>query len=446
MELFNIEAEQAILGSIILNNNKIEQLDILEPKHFYLPAHEKLFKHLRNCVQNEEKRQDSVTLKTFFKLEKSMALLEEDYLSQLLAVAGNISVFVSLKDYAKDLIVLWQKRELFDAIKEINQADTLLEIKNQLNEKFNAIETEIEDLPKSAEDLMRDFIIRKVENKEVGELIQTQFKNLDSILGGLYPANLVILGGKTSMGKTAVGLNVARRIAEVTEEKEGVPTYLLSIEMKNDEVLGRFLMDEASINGYRLRTATLKPIEEQAAMIAKNSFKSKLLMEDKAGWDMTKIHTRVKQLVKKFGVKVVVIDYLQKIVPASLKESRERQIGGIAEDLKTMAKKLDIVVIVLCQLSRENDKRPNKRPLLSDLRDSGSIEQEADVVLFVHRDDYYLEKEAEPEHSPNYSRWLETYNRVKGKAVLLVAKNRNGQTGESEMKFDKEFQRFTETN
>jgi len=440
MDLFNIEAEQAILGSIILNNNKIEQLDILEPKHFYLPAHEKLFKHLRNCIQNEEKRQDSVTLKTYFKLEKSMVTMPEDYLSQLLLAAGQVSVLISLKDYAKDLIVLWQKRELFNAIKEINEADTLSEIKNQLNAKFDALETETEDLPNSAEFLMQDFIFRKVEQKEKGELIKTGFQKLDKVTGGFYPANLVILGGKTSMGKSAVGLNIAKNIA-----KE-IPTYLLSIEMKNDEVMGRFLMDEASVNGYRLRDCDLKPMEEQAALIAKNNFKSKLYVEDKAGWNVAKIHNRVKQLVKKLKIKVVIIDYLQKIAPSNPKESRERQIGGIAEDLKTMAKKLDVVVIVLCQMSRENEKRQNKRPLLSDLRDSGSIEQEADVVLFVHRDDYYLEKEAEPEYSPNYSRWLETYNRVKGKALVIVAKNRNGQVGESEMNFDKEFQRFTEIN
>ena len=438
MELFNIEAEQAILGSIILNNDKIEQLDILEPKHFHLPAHEKLFKHLKNCIESEEKREDSVTLKTYFQLEKSMALMPDDYLSQLLQAAGDVSVFISLKDYAKELIVLWQKRELSNLIKELNYSCPLSDIKNQLNEKFEAVETESEESPSSAEDLMKDFVLRKIENKEKGELIKTDFANLDKITGGFYPANLVILGGKTSMGKTAIGLNFAKKIA-----KE-IPTYLLSIEMKNDEVIGRFLMDEASVNGYRLRDCALKPFEEQAALSVKNNFKSKLLIEDKAGWNIDKIYQRVSQVVKKSGVKVVIIDYLQKIIPSNPKESRERQIGGIAEDLKTMAKKLNIVVIALCQLSRENEKRQNKRPLLSDLKDSGSIEQEADVVLFVHRDDYYLEKEAEPEYSPNYSRWLDTYNQVKGKAALIVAKNRNGQTGESEMIFDKEFQRFTE--
>lgn len=440
--MHNQQAEQALLGSIILNNQKIEQVEFLEPKHFYLEAHQKLFKHLVNCVISEEKRQDSVTLRTYFKLEKSMQELGGiDYLEQILVCAGEMSVLISVKDYGKEILTLWQKREFFSALEGIDKSNTLEEIKNQLEEKFDALEFEIGKEPRFVNDLMRNFIFRKVEKKEVGELINFGYPVLDSVLSGLYPANLVTLAGKTSMGKTAFALNLARKISE---GRNGVASYFLSIEMKDDEVLGRFLVEMASVNGYRLRNGQLKPMEEQAAMLAKQNCNINLLLDDSSGISVNQIWSKVKKAVKKYGVKVVFIDYLQKIVPLNTKESRERQIGGIAEKLKDMAKKLDIVVVCLCQLSRENEKRQNKRPLLSDLRDSGSIEQESDVVLFVHRDDYYLEKEKEPEYSPNYSRWLEAYNKTKDKAFILVAKNRNGETGESEMRFNKEFQRFTE--
>lgn len=439
--MFNQEMEQIILGNIILNNSKLELIDFLEPKHFYFEAHQKLFKHLVNCIIDEDKKQDSVILKTYFDLEKSMQELGgAEYLKTILEVTGSISL-ISVKDYGKEILNLWQKRELFNLIATLDKAKTLEEIKNELEEKFDALELENEKEPSFINDLMKNFIHRKVELKEVGELINLGYQNLDKILCGLYPANFITLAGKTSMGKTAFSLNLAKKISQ---GENGIMSYFLSIEMKNDEVLGRFLVDFASVNGYRLRNGKLKPDEEQEIMGKKGDFNLKLLLDDSSCLNVNQIWSRVKKAVKKYGVKVVFIDYLQKIVPLNPKDSRERQIGGIAEKLKDMAKKLDIVVICLCQLSRENEKRQNKRPLLSDLRDSGSIEQESDVVMFVHRDDYYLEKEKEPEHSPNYPEWIKAYNGAKNKAYILVAKNRNGETGESEMRFDKEFQRFYE--
>lgn len=445
--MYNQEAEQRILGLIIMNNDKLEALDFLEPKHFYFEAHAKLFKHLRKCITNDECRQDAVTLKTYFQLEKSMQELGGfEYLTQVLLIEAGNCFMISVKEYGRILVDLWQKRELFDAIQDIDKAKTLEEIKSDLMEKFDSLELENESEGLLVNDLMKDYVLRTVEKKEIGELINLHYEKLDKVLSGLYPANLVVLAGKTSMGKTAFALNLAKKIAQTTETRQGIMTYFLSIEMKNDEVLGRFLVEEASINGYRLRNGQLKPIEEQAALVAKHNFNLNLILDDSSGITVNQIWTRVKKAIKKYGVKVLFIDYLQKIVPTNPKDSRERQIGGIAEKLKDMAKKLDIVVVCLCQLSRENEKRQNKRPLLSDLRDSGSIEQESDVVLFVHRDDYYLEKEAEPPHSPNYNRWLEAYESVKGKGLIIVSKNRNGECGESEMTFNKEFQRFTEIN
>lgn len=436
MELFNQRVEQGLIGLIILHNFRIDAVSFLNPEHFYFESHQRLFRYLKTSIAKGES-QDMMTLKSYFQSEPTMKLLGGyEYMQELLMAAGE--TILDTKDYGRNLLTLWQKRELFSAIESLDKSKTIEEIKNDLNEAFDGLEFENEKQPRSANDLMQNFILRKVEQKETGEIINLGYPLLDKILSGLYCGNMITLAGKTSMGKTAFALNLAKNIAQT------IPTVLFSIEMTEDEVLGRFLVEMASINGYRLKNGCLKPIEEQAAMIAKNNYNTRLFIDDPASITVANLESKIKRLVSKHGVKVVIIDYLQKMKPTNARDSRERQVGGIAEDLKTLAKKYQIVVIVLCQLSRENEKRQNKRPLLSDLRDSGSIEQESDVVMFVHRDDYYLEKEAEPPHSPNYNRWLEAYQRSKGKAYILIGKNRNGETGESEMKFDKEFQRFTE--
>jgi len=437
MSYYNTEAEQIVIGTCIMNNEHFAKVeDFLETKHFYHPEHRAIWQHFIS-VASSVGVANQITLKDFFANNQEIKKVGGvEYLSTLLTSA---SMLVPLKTYGLIIFNLWQKRELFNSLESIDKSMTLEQIKNDLIEKLDTLELKNETEPKLINDLMKDFIARKVENKEIGELINLEYPLLDKILGGLYYGNLVVLAGKASMGKTAFSLNIAKRISQKAA------TYLVSIEMTNDEVLGRFLVEQASISGYRLRKAELRPIEEQGVMIEKDKFKQMLYIDDTSGIGLAVLGSKIKKMVKK-GVKVVIIDYLQKIIPSNTKESRERQIGGIIEGLKDMAKKLKIVMIVLCQLSRENEKRPNKRPLLSDLRDSGSIEQESDVVMFVHRDDYYLEKEAEPTHSPNYSRWLEAYNNSKGKAYILVSKNRNGETGESQMFFDKQFQRFTETN
>jgi len=438
MELFNQRVEQGLIGLIILHNFRIDSVSFLNPEHFYFECHQNLFRYLKTSIAKGES-QDMMTLRSYLQSEPTMKIVGgHEYMQELLLAAGE--TILDAKDYGKNLLTLWQKRELFKAIESLDKSKTLEEIKSDLNETFDGLEFENEKQPRSANELMQNFIVRKVEQKETGEIINLGYPLLDKILSGLYCGNMITLAGKTSMGKTAFALNLAKNISQT------IPTVLFSIEMTEDEVLARFLVEMASINGYRLKNGCLKPIEEQAAMIAKNDYNSRLFIDDPASITVANLESKIKRLVSKHGVKVVIIDYLQKMKPTNLKDSRERQIGGIAEDLKTLAKKYQIVVIVLCQLSRENEKRQNKRPLLSDLRDSGSIEQESDVVMFVHRDDYYLEKEAEPPHSPNYNRWLEAYQRSKGKAYILIGKNRNGETGESEMKFDKEFQRFTEEN
>ncbi len=436
MELFNQRVEQGLIGLIILHNFRIDAVSFLNPEHFYFEAHQRLFRYLKTSIAKGES-QDMMTLKSYFQSEPTMKLLGGyEYMQELLMAAGE--TILDTKDYGRNLLTLWQKRELFSAIESLDKSKTLEEIKSDLNEAFDGLEFENEKQPRSANELMQNFIVRKIEQKETGEIINLGYPLLDQILSGLYCGNMITLAGKTSMGKTAFALNLAKNISQT------IPTVLFSIEMTEDEVLGRFLVEMASINGYRLKNGCLKPIEERAAMIAKNNYNTRLFIDDPASITVANLESKIKRLVSKHGVKVVIIDYLQKMKPTNARDSRERQVGGIAEDLKTLAKKYQIVVIVLCQLSRENEKRQDKRPLLSDLRDSGSIEQESDVVMFVHRDDYYLEKEAEPPHSPNYNRWLEAYQRSKGKAYILIGKNRNGETGESEMKFDKEFQRFTE--
>lgn len=439
-DLINFEAEQTILGSIILNNDKIFQVDNLDGKFFAIEAHGKLFDHLCKVIAIEDFRQDAVTLKTYFAEEYSMKELGGvDYLKNLLEIAGLNSVFTPLKSYAKIIIDLWQKREALEAIKNIDKGKTLEEIKNDLWLKFEALEVVHQSEAVLVEKLANDYIERKVINKQVDDIISSGYKSIDDITGGFYGGNLIILAGKTSMGKTSLGLNIAKQ----SSKTNGVLYH--SIEMSDDEVLNRFISEESSVNPYRLKSAQLKPIEDQTLLEKKDKLgKYKLLLNKSGAINLTRLNAVVKKAVDKHNIKLLVVDYLGRMTPLNTHEGRERQIAGLTDGLKNIAQKYNIAVLALSQLSRENEKRNNKRPILSDLRDSGSIEQDADIVMFVHRDDYYLEKEKEDPSSPRYEKWQEALNAVKGKAEILIQKNRNGMTGSVQMYFDKEFTRFVE--
>jgi len=431
----NQEAEQVILGTIIMNNIFYYRIaDLLEEKHFYFEEHKLIWKRFKDVIQ--ERIANEVTLKDFFANKEELKPIGGiNYINQLKLQATGI---IDIKDYSITLIKLWQKRELKRVLEESmdNLEDDFNAIKDNLDDEIGNLSFALSKEPRKIGDIAKEIIEAEHTQKE---LIDIGFSGSDKLIGGVALGNLFILAGRSSSGKTTMCLNIARNLAK----NDGV--IFFSIEVNDSSLVRKFITEQGSINPYRLKKGLMNQSELQAAQESiKVINQSKMIIDDDSSLTLTKIRSRIKRLSNKHLIKVICIDYLQLMTPEGKDFSREQQISKIVVGLKSIAREFNIVVIALSQLSRATDSRDNKRPILSDLRDSGAIEQAADVVAFVHRDEYYLEREREPEHSKYYEEWLRLYNASKGKADFIIAKNRDGQIGDVKFNFDGQFSRFTE--
>ena len=432
----NEQAEQAILGTIILNNAYLSKVaEFLEEKHFYFTAHQAIWTRISEVTK--EMAANQVTLKNFFETNFSTkdaggAL----YISKLLSEATS---FIDIKDCALVLVQLWQKRELERILKETSQKleGNFGDIKNDLDAQISDLSFALGKEPRHISKIAQE-VLKKSANK-TRELLNFGFSEMDKMLGGLELGSFVIVAGKSSSGKTTACLNFAKSVSK----REHV--LFFSVEVNEDQIASKIIVEDASVNSYRLRTGDLNQGESANIIPSMERIeKYKLIIDDSSGLTLSKITARLKRLMNKYPIKLIVIDYLQLMKPEGKDFSREQQIAKIAIGLKEIAKEFNIVVMALSQLSRASDSRDNKKPMLSDLRDSGSLEQAADVVAFIHRDEYYLEREREPEYSKHYHEWLALYEASKGKADLIIQKNRNGKIGEVKFRFESEFGRFTE--
>lgn len=426
-KLINQEVEACILGTIITNNIYLSAVqDFLEPKHFAYQDHQKIYEH----ILNNENVVNQITLKNLF----ANLPCGVEYITTLL---GQASVIISIKDYAKITIELWQKRELENIMAEIDLGSDFNSIKGEIEGRIAELQFATSKEPQKIHVLAENLLKKNEEGKR--ELLNLGFDQTDKLIGGLELGSFVIVAGKSSMGKTTLVLNFAKSVAK----DHGV--LFFSVEVNEDQIASKILVEDGTINPYRLRRNQLNELEQSgvpASMDRLNEYQ--LLVDDSAGLTLSKIRAKIKRTMNKQPLKMIVIDYLQLMKPEGRDFSREQQVSKIAIGLKDIAKEFNIVVMALSQLSRASDSRDNRRPMLSDLRDSGSLEQAADVVAFIHRDEYYLEREKVPEHSKYYSDWQELLAAARGKADLLVSKNRNGKIGEIKYNFESQFGRFTE--
>jgi replicative DNA helicase len=425
MEYTNQEAEEVLLGSIIMNNNFLLPLDFLAKEHFAFTEHQAIFGEIIRRITNNDSV-DSVTIQSF---------ADKNTIKKLLASASGI---LDIKSYGIEIVGLWQKREL-------NQA--LEYAKNEFLGDFRAIKEYLDGImadlsfalskePRNAFEIAKEVIENEYQKKE---LINLGFENSDNLIGGIAVGSLFILAGRSSSGKTTMCLNIAKNLSK----EAGV--LFFSIEVNEKSLVRKLVTEEVSIDPYRLKKGFLNASEKQAGMRAVEIIKqSQLIVDDDSELTLSKIRNRIKRIMIKQPLKAICIDYLQLITPEGKDFSREQQVSKIVVGLKSIARDFNIVVFALSQLSRATDSRDNKRPILSDLRDSGAIEQAADIVAFVHRDEYYLEREREPEHSPHYKEWLGLYEASKGVANFIIAKNRDGQIGDVKFYFDGKFSRFIE--
>tara|TARA_R110000868_G_scaffold104700_2_gene288615 strand:+ start:1252 stop:2547 length:1296 start_codon:yes stop_codon:yes gene_type:complete len=426
LELYSQEAEQAILGSLMMNNDYLLGMDFLEAKHFYFKDHQLIFERIITAIASS--RADQITLKAFF-VERI-----ENGLSYMSTLFGQASGVIDLKDYARLIVDFWQKRQLQESLQKINFSDDFLTIRDSLDDQLIDYGFESSKQPQHISKL-----VDKVIDDPKGELLFFDFENLDGLTGGVELSDLIILGGLPSSGKTTLCLNLARNISK----KGGV--IFFSIEVKDSSLARKFLSELASVNPFRIKQGNLNQGEHSSLdRSRKDTANYQLMIDDESGMTISKMRSKIKRIKRKMDIKMICIDYLQLMTPQKKEFSREQEVSKIVEGLKKIAKDFNIVVVALSQLSRAVHGRENKRPILSDLRDSGAVEANADIVMFVHRDEYFLERSREPEGSKNYKEWLSLYEASKSRADVILAKQRNGQLGDCQFHFDGLFSRFTQ--
>jgi len=424
----NLEAEQSVLGALMLDKNAIINVaDILLPEDFYKPAHVKIYEVILKLY---EKREPIDILSVTAKLKDENILKEiggNSYLTQLME---SVPTSAHVEHYAK---IVREKRVLRDLIK------TSAEITENAIGSTEDIETILDTIEQkvfaiSQHSFSQKFIQLKDELQTAYERIEklhrgegslrgvtTGFAELDNMLSGFQKSDLVVLGARPSLGKTSLALDIARNAAL----KENIPVGIFSLEMSREQIVDRFISSEAQIPLWELRTGRLKNDEdfELIQQALGQLSQAPIFIEDTPSPTILQMRSMARRLQAEHGLGLIVVDYLQLIQPRAHSENLVQQVTEFSRGLKSMARELNVPVLALSQLSREVDKRDNKRPRLSDLRESGSIEQDADVVLFIYR--------KEPDRiNPNSD--------DQNTAEIIIAKHRNGPVGTVKLKFDQE--------
>jgi replicative DNA helicase len=429
-ENFNQEIEEALLGTILSNNIYLLKSPNLEAKHFYFDDYQKIFEEVIKRIGAGEVV-DFRIISTFVKNNG----IDTKIIKNL---SNATSGLVDMESYSNEVIRLWQIRELKKILTLIisDKTSDFNSIKNKLEGDIADISINMSNQPKKI-----DKVIDDVLSNHQKELIFTGFDKLDTLTGGFELGNLVIIGGRPSSGKTTFCLNFAKNVSL----SHGV--LFFSMEVSDKSLARKFLNETTGASAYRLKIGATTEKDKLSIENNRHTWKDyNLILDQENGINLLTIRSKIKRAMLKNDIKMICIDYLQLIASSGKEFSREQQISRIAEGLKKIAKDFNIVVVALSQLSRAGDSRENKRPILSDLRDSGAIEQNADIVMFTHREEYFLEREKVPEHSKHYGDWLKCYNDVKGKADIIVSKNREGECGDILFNFNGKQSKFWEAN
>jgi replicative DNA helicase len=465
----NVEAEAALLGALMIDNRIAEDIQLkLKPEHFYDPVHGRIYQAAlqlidRNMVANP------VTLKPLMESEPALQELggAGAYLAQL---TGNSIAVIGARDFARQIYDLALLRELIGVGREM--VDRALDTSESIDPLGQIEEAEVALYRVSegegetgsvksftAAAAMAVGIAERALNSG-GHLsgITTGLTGLNEKIGGLHNSDLVILAGRPGMGKTSLATNIAYNAASrwmrdkedgiADDRNMGAPTAFFSLEMSADQLATRILAEQSGISGENLRMGKISRADFQnLARAARDLEALPLYIDDTPGLTIAALRTRARRMKRRHDIGLIIIDYLQLLQGSGGRgsDNRVQEISEISRGLKTLAKELHVPVIALSQLSRAVEQREDKRPQLSDLRESGSIEQDADMVWFVFREDYYeMGKEPRPEEEAAYQAWLERMERIHGRAELIVAKQRHGSTGKVRMHFDAKITKFSD--
>ena len=460
----SIEAEQQLLGAILTNNDVYDRVaSIIKPEHFFDPVHARIFEVAAARIAKNNLA-SPVTLNTF--LQDDEGLTELGGAAYLARLAASAIAGFAVRDYAQMIYDLAIRRELIQLGQDISSRATKADIEQEPKDQI--IEAE-QALYKLGEDGQSDSgfqsFLRAVTSavdvannayKREGGLagVATGLIDMDKKLGGLHKSDLLILAGRPSMGKTSLATNIAYNIAKsyrrgtLSDGTEGTVdggiVGFYSLEMSAEQLAARILSEAAEVPSEQIRRGDMTETEFRRFVEAAKSLEScPLYIDDTAALPISQLSARARRLKRTHGLDLLIVDYLQLVRPASAKDSRVNEVSEITQGLKAIAKELDIPVIALSQLSRQVENRDDKRPQLSDLRESGSIEQDADVVMFVYREEYYKEREKPGDHDlEKMAQWQDEMERLHGRAEVIIGKQRHGPIGTVELSFEGRFTRF----
>lgn len=458
----NLEAEQALLGAILANNEALNHVGSnLVADDFYAVIHQRIFKAIQQ-FNDKGLIANPVTLKHHFVGQEGV---EDQYLARLVAAATSI---INIHDYTQIIRDLALKRRLI-SIGEVtvNRAfDTQVEhsgitqVEMTEQELFRlATEGDTEGGFQALKYSLSDALIRTEKAfQRSGEVIgvSTGLVDLNKIFGGLHPSDLLILAGRPSMGKTALATNIAFNAAKFLahEDRDALERGVkprsvgfFSLEMSAEQLAMRMLATEAEISSHKLQRGDLTQEEFQRLIERSQEIQSlPFHIDDTPALSISALRSRARRLKRVHNVALLVVDYLQLVRPTAgnSQANRVQEVSEITQGLKAIAKELDIPVIALSQLSRAVEQREDKRPQLADLRESGSIEQDADIVMFVFREEYYLGRMEPRPDTPEHAGWMEKMEKAHGLAEVIVAKHRNGPIGNVTLQFKGEHTRFSD--
>ena len=457
--LKNEEAEQALLGALLYNNAAYERVsDFLKSEHFSNNTHAKIYEAISFLIESGQTA-DPITLHHYFSQIKSLENIEKTtYLSQL--IESVISI-INTADYGETIYDLYLRRELINLGEEVinnahqfkletNAIDQIEEIEKKLFTLASTgrTETNIIKFSRALDAAINSAELAFHKNSNVVG-VTSGLIDLDKRLGGFHPSDLLILAGRPSMGKTGLATSLAFNAAEASlnsEQKEGAKVLFFSLEMSSEQLATRLLAQNVSISSDKIRRGELAHNDFPKFTKARQKLiKLPLFIDDTPALSVSKLRTRARRLKREHSIGMIIIDYLQLLQPNSKKNhtnNRVQEISEISRSLKALAKELNIPIIALSQLSRAVEQRDNKRPQLSDLRESGSIEQDADVVMFIYREEYYESRKAPIEGTKKHAEWQKRMDKLYKQADIIIAKQRHGPIGTIKLRFEGSLIRF----
>jgi replicative DNA helicase len=470
----NLEAEQALLGAILVNNEAYRRVaEFLLAEHFAEPVHRRIYDAIKTLIERAQIA-NPVTLKNMF--DQDGALAEIGGAQYLARLAASVVTIINAADYGRQIYDLHLRRQLITIGEDVVNDAYAYDLESEAQAQIETAEKKLFDLATLGQydSGFRAFNVALKDAIDMAEAafqkggktigVATGLSDLDKVLGGLHPSDLLVLAGRPSMGKTALATNIAFNAARAyragksadgrTIAEDGAVVGFFSLEMSAEQLATRVLSEQSGVSSDRIRRGEVSGADfDKFVRASQDLAEVPLYIDDTPALSITGLRTRARRLQRTHGLNLIVIDYLQLLRGSGDgrgNDNRVQEVSEITRGLKALAKELNVPVMALSQLSRQVESREDKRPMLSDLRESGSIEQDADVVIFIYREEYYLSRgqpaqrpeEANDKYNERYERWKKRLEEVHDTAELLIAKQRHGPINNITVRFDSRTTRF----